>query len=63
MRNQLMYGVLNGLLVPILSFILSFILGVFIWNNSFGGSNYYGAIIYFPKVSIVVSIFHRNNHF
>ncbi|WP_020615512.1 hypothetical protein [Paenibacillus daejeonensis] len=56
MKNQLMYGVLNGLLVPILSFILSFVLGVFMFNSRFAGSDYYGAIIYFPNVSIVVSI-------
>lgn len=32
------------------------VLGVFILNLRFAGSDYYGAIIYFPNVSIVVSI-------
>jgi hypothetical protein len=56
MKSQITFGVINGLLMPIISFFISFIVGVFILHERFPGSDYFGAVIYFPYISIAVSI-------
>lgn len=56
MKSQITFGLVNGILTPIISFIISFIVGVFILYERFSGNDYFGAVIYYPKIAIVVSI-------
>lgn len=55
-KNQIIIGLFNGFLTPIISFFISFFVGVFILDERFPGNDYFGAVIYFPFISFVITI-------
>jgi phosphoglycerol transferase MdoB-like AlkP superfamily enzyme len=56
MKNHIIHGAYSGFLISIISFFISFIVGVFILDHRFPGIDYFGAIIYFPFISFVITI-------